>query len=81
MDPTRANAHANIAEILMRQEKFNEAAEHLQEALAHRPDSPGIHRMLGEAYAKSGQQDQADHHLRRADELEAAIAAPELPVL
>jgi Flp pilus assembly protein TadD len=64
-NPQSAEAHTQLAGILYRQGKTNEAVSHLCTAVAANPDS-SVFRSLGVIYLNLGQDDQAEKVFRKA---------------
>lgn len=68
-DPGNAAAAGSLAAMLIKQQKSAEAIEVLTAALAKAPENASLQYQLGDAYARSGKNDPAMEHLRKAVEI------------
>ena len=68
MIPSYADAHARLADVLLKQEKFEEASLHCRELLKSRPNNAGALTNFGIALSASGQKEEAAAAFRRAAE-------------
>ena len=64
--PDNFDAHYNLANALVSQEKFVEALEHYRAAVRLRPDDANVEANFGAALAETGNLTEAKAHLRRA---------------
>ena len=70
MTPSNGDVHGLLAETLLRQQKYDEAAGHYQQFLAYRPNDISTLMQLGIAYVALGRPDDAIVQFRRIVELE-----------
>jgi tetratricopeptide (TPR) repeat protein/xanthosine utilization system XapX-like protein len=76
MDPTSAEAHADLASMLENQRQVAEAIEHYRQAIRLKPNSTKAHYNLGIILTKRGELEEAIEHLSKAvetDPLDADI--------
>ena len=66
MQPDSFDAHYNLANALVSQEKFAEAIEHYRAAVRLRPDDANAEANLGGALAETGNLAEAKLHFQRA---------------
>ena len=76
--PDYADAHINLANILLQQGKLNEAITHFQWVLQIIPDYPEVHNNLGSALLQKGRVDEAMAHCRKALQLKPDYADPHI---
>jgi superkiller protein 3 len=76
--PHNAEALEALAEALLGQSKYEEAAKAADRALKHAPDSPDAHHLAGLARASLGQRDAALAHLARLKQLNSPDHAKHL---
>ena len=69
LDPTRARALGEIARLLAKEERFDEAAAELQRALALDPHSPDTLQIAADISDQQGRTDEGEAWLRRAAEV------------
>jgi Tfp pilus assembly protein PilF len=60
------DARLNMAEVLMRENRMDEAISEYREVLRQRPDAYGAHTKLGEALVMAGEWEEGVRHLRQA---------------
>ena len=72
VNPHVAFAHNNLASILLKQERVDEAIEHFNKALELEPGNAMAENNLGLTLVKLGRVDEAEPHYRRAVELDPA---------
>jgi tetratricopeptide (TPR) repeat protein len=66
LNPDYADAHVNIGNLLVREQKQDDAIPHYAEALRIRPDEADAHFNWGVALAQQGKYDEAIAHFRQA---------------
>jgi tetratricopeptide (TPR) repeat protein len=66
LDPDSFQLHALMGEVYADQERYSDAIEEYQKALAKRPDAPGIHFLIGVAYWAQRQMEPAEKAFREA---------------
>ena len=66
IDPASAKAHLNLGIVLARQDRLNEADEHLRESLRLDPDDAEAHYNLAFLLANRGDLRDAERHLAEA---------------
>ena len=69
VNPDVAFAHNNLGGILLKQQRADDAIEHLTKALELEPGNPLAQNNLGLALVQLGRLDEAEPHFRRAVEL------------
>ena len=69
VNPNVAFAHNNLGNILLKQERVDEAIEHFNKALELDPGDAKAHNNLGLALVRQGRLDEAEPHYRKAVEL------------
>jgi len=67
-------APLNMATTYVREERFEDAVEWFERALANKPDSPLLRRLMGSAYEKVGRSYDAERVFREGAERDAAGA-------
>ena len=72
--PDYPDAHYNLANALLEQNRPGEAADHLRAARLLLPNSAGVHNNLGKALAEQGRLEEAATELRQAVALEPGSA-------
>lgn len=74
--PSEAVAQRAQGIVLVKQEQWAQAIEHLNAALLASPDDLGVHASLATAYEKLGNSDLADRHRRLSQPTTAATPTP-----
>jgi TolB-like protein/Tfp pilus assembly protein PilF len=69
LDPLSPYLNVNMGWLLYVSRQYTRAAEHLNGALEARPNTAGLHHILGIVYAQDGKLDQAIAHLEEAARL------------
>jgi Tfp pilus assembly protein PilF len=72
--PDYAEAHNNLALVLMQEGKMDEAAAQYQEAIKDKPDYAEVYNNLGVVFAGQGKSRQAEKGFRKALELKPGYA-------
>ena len=65
-EPSRADAHNNLGQVLLKQDRLDEAATCFQRALELRPASPEVHNNLALTLERQGRPEEALGHFREA---------------
>ena len=66
LDPDSFQLHALMGEVFADQERYSDAIEEYQKALAKRPDAPGIQFLIGVAYWAQRQMEPAEKAFKQA---------------
>jgi superkiller protein 3 len=66
LDPDSFQLHALMGEVFADQERYSDAIEEYQKALAKRPDAPGIQFLIGVAYWAQRQMEPAEKAFKEA---------------
>ncbi len=61
-DPSRSDAHVELASVLSQLQDYQGAKDHLEIALKDHPELPEIHFGLANAYTRLGDREKAKHH-------------------
>lgn len=69
VDGTKATAHRELAQTLLRLEREEEALQHLHMALNYADGDPETYRLLGDTYWRLNQYEKALHYLQTAAQL------------
>ncbi|MBI1940271.1 MAG: tetratricopeptide repeat protein [Acidobacteria bacterium] len=76
VDPTYDWPYANLAEMLVKENRAREALPHAQEAVRVNPRSARNHFLLGKVLARGGEMEDSLEHLLKAVELDPSYAEP-----
>ncbi len=67
--PDYAEAHYNLATVLLQQGRIDEAIAHFQKAVEIKPDHASAHKNLGIAFFQQGRMDEAIAHFKKSLEI------------
>ena len=71
LDPSLAEAHFQLGNLLSDQKKYSESIPQYEEALRSDPDLADAHYRLGQAYVRSGEKERAQEHFQVYQKLRA----------
>jgi predicted Zn-dependent protease len=69
LDPSSADAHLQLADLYMQQDKYSDAIRHYREVVRLRPEWADAHYRLARAYISAGQNEEAQREFTIHDRL------------